>query len=108
MLGERRVVHQDVDAAEASHGPLDQGVDLGEIAHVRGHREAAPAERLDLAGGGFGGGRVDVGDGDVRARAREREGRRLADAAAAPRHHRDLALQRHCPRSPCLQQQRRQ
>ena len=51
VLGERRVVHQNVDAFSSPHGALDQGVDVIEIAQVRRHGEAAPAHLLDRAAG---------------------------------------------------------
>jgi hypothetical protein len=82
-LDDAGVVHQDVDAAEAADGGVDDGLDLLLAADVEGEAEGLPAGRLDLGGDGLGGVVLEVGDDDAGALLREAEGGGAADALGA-------------------------
>ncbi len=84
-----RVVDDDVDPSEPFDGPGDEVLRAVEIAHVRGHAERFPAERLQMGlglGAGFG---LPAGDRDLGAACDEPFGDRPPDASGATRDDRD-------------------
>ncbi len=103
-----RVVHDDVEVAEARHGLVDHGLGPGEGAHAVGVGHGLAARGGDLVGHG-------LGRRDVRARSVDRaaqvvdhdlgpergEEQRVlaADATSAPGDDRDPVLQHPCHRA---------
>ena len=95
VVQEGRVVDEDVEAAGLLRDALEQRGHLGIVAVIAGHRDAAPAERVDLARGGVdGAGQVGVaialraaGHVDGGAGGAERQRDALAGAARGAGHH---------------------
>ena len=75
---------------------VDRGLDhllaVSLAGDVRLHRDGVAAGLLDLSGGGFGAGAVQVGAHDPSALARKQPGGRLADAGGGAGDQRDLAV----------------
>jgi hypothetical protein len=92
-VGERAdpgVVHEDIDAAEATHGGPDQAIDVRPLPHVGANRFEAMLVTRQRAPG-----RVEVflaqpADRDVGALVEQRRRDGQADAAGATGHHRGL------------------
>ena len=94
-VGDAGVGHHHVEPAELAHHALDEGVDLGRVADVEGHRQRLAAVPGDLTRRRFGAGGVDVTQRDRGALGREQLRGRAPDAARAARDRRDLPLEPH-------------
>ena len=90
-----RIVHEDVDPPELPLDAVEGGPDLRALGHVAAHADGLPAQRLDLPGDMRRVSFLNIGDGDVRALLRHAHDDAFADARAAARHHRHLAVESH-------------
>ena len=98
VVGDRDVVDQDVDAAEAADHRLDHRGDVGALRHV-GHVKLGVAARgLDRVDGALAARPVEVDDRDLGALGGEQLGDLLADIAAGAGDDRDLILELHVAR----------
>ena len=86
-----RVVHEDVDAAEAGDDVVDQAMELRRVAHIGDEPGRLPAGRRDLVDHGLHTVRAEVDDRDPRTLVGEQVRRRAAHAARGARHDCGLA-----------------
>ena len=79
------MIVEDVEPAVGIDRGLDHLLAVSLAGDVRLHRDGVAAGLLDLGGGGFGAGAVQVGSDDPSAFARKQPGGRLADAGGGAR-----------------------
>ena len=90
------VVDHDVEPAQLFDRPVDEHLQVGDLAHVGLHPDGLVAEGGDLLLEVLGGLLVgDVVDHDVGAGAGQRQSHGLADPGVAAGHDGDLSLERH-------------
>src|SRR3990167_10934530 len=103
---DRRVVDQDVDAAESIYGLAPQSFHARVARDIRGARPAGKAGITQRLGRAFSGLVVDVGDDHPRPLLGEPPGVRLADAVPCSGNYCHLILQPHGYSPPVLAKSR--
>ena len=98
VVGDRDVVDQDVDAAEAADHRLHHRGDVGALRHVGDVELGVAARRLDRVDGALAARPVEIDHRDLGALGGEQLGDFLADIAAGAGDDRDLILELHVHR----------
>ena len=95
LPGDRRVVDENVYAAQIPGGVSHDALDISQLAHVRLNGDCAPARLRNLGPGSFNGLTVDVDHGHVCAFLGEEESGRLADPLSRTGHESEFSIEIH-------------